>query len=440
MKANVIRVMLLTAIGAWPLGAGAQQWTLDQCIEYATAHNIDIRKRAVQIQQQEVKLNTSRNEWLPEASADFGEQFSFGNYNSTTGSMSGTSEGQNNDLAYTTGKISASMNLFDGMKVKNKIAADRFSLNAATANLEKARKDISIQIAVQYLQCLYHRSMSLEAEEQLALSQQLVQRARIRVEEGKRPLSELKDMEAQAANDEYTLTNAQGQYTLAITKLAQLLNLPSPEGFDIADINEESETPIVDYKKVVDTWPSIVAAKAQIEASKAKIKVARADYYPTLSLQGGLNTFYVNFFHQNMGWGGFGKQFFNNNMNEVVGLRLKVPIFNRFQTRNNIRSAKIEVLNQNLALEEAQQVLLHEIQTAQTNADVALQKQVSALKAADAAAVSVSYEQERYDAGRSSVFDLLQARQKHMKARQEAIQAKFELMIRQRILKFYYAL
>ena len=441
MKANNIRALMLTALLTSTVATSAQQqWTLDQCIEYATSHNIDIRKKDVLIQQRQVSLNTSRNEWLPEVEGQFAEQFSFGNYNSTTGSMNGETGNDNNDLAYTTGKISATMNLFDGMKVKNKVVADRFSLDAATADLERARKDIGIQIAVQYLQCLYQRSMVIEAQEQVSLSQQLVERAKTRVDEGKRPMSELKDMEAQAANDEYTLVNAQGQYTLALTKLSQLINLPSAEGFDIADMNEEGETTSINYDQVLNNWPSIVAAKAQIESSKAKVKVARADYYPTLSLQGHISTFYVNFFHQNMGWGSFGKQYFDKNVNEVIGLHLKVPIFNRFQTRNKIRSAKLDVLNQDLALEDAQQKLRQDIQTAETNASVARQKRESAQKSADASATSLSYEQERYDAGKSSVFDLLQARQKYVKARQEAIQAKYELMIRQRILKFYNAL
>lgn len=437
MKVNYMKAMLLTAMLACVASVSAQQWTLDQCIEYATSHNIDIRRRALQIQQRELALNTSRNEWLPEVDAQLGEQFSFGNYNSTTGSMDGSVAGSNNDLSYTTGSVTATMNIFDGMKVKNKVTANRFSLDAAVANLEKARKDIGVQIAVQYLQCLYYRSMADEARTQVELSREMVNRARVLVDEGKRPMSELKDMEAQAANDEYGLTNANGQYTLELTTLAQLLNLPTAEGFDITDINEEGETPVVNYEKVAESWPSIMAAKAQIEASKAQVNVARSDYYPTLYLQGGLRTFYVNFFHRDMLWGSWNKQFLDKNMNEVIGLHLKVPIFNRFQTRNNIRSAKMDVLNQSLALEEARLNLSKEIQTAQTNAHVARQKQVSARKAVDAAAVSLSYEQERYDAGRSSVFDLLQARQKHLEARQDAMQAKYELMIRQRILKFY---
>ena len=413
-------------------------WTLDECIDYATSHNIDLRKKDLQVQKHEVSLNNSRNEWLPKVDGEFAERFSFGNYNSTTGSMNGDTKGINNDLSYATGKITASVNIFDGLKVKNDVLANRFSLEAATADLEKARKDIGIKIAVQYLQCLYERSMIAESQQQVELSQQMLQRAQIRVDEGKRPMSELKDMEAQLANDEYKFVNAQGNFTLELTKLSQLINLPSIDGFDIADIDETAEeTPAINHDFIVNNWPSIVSAKALIESSKAKVKVARAGYYPILYFEGHVSTFYANFFHYNSGWGDFFHQYFNNNINEVIGLHLKVPIFNRFETRNKIRTAKLDVLNQRLALEDAQMKLRQDIQTAETNAVVARQKLEAAKKSADASTVSLSYEQERFDAGKSSIFDVMQARQKNEKARQDAIQAKYELMIRQRILKFY---
>ena len=436
---SIRALSLFTVLSATITVANAQkQWTLDECITYAIDHNVNIQQRALQIQKNKVSLETSNNAWLPEVNAHLGEQFSFGNYNSTTGSMQGNNSDNNYDLAYTSGNITATMNLFDGFKVKNQIKADRFSLEAATANLEKARKDMGIQIAVYYLECLCNKSMVDVANSQLAVSQQLRQRASVLVDEGKRPVSELKDIEASVASDEYTLTQAKGNLTVALTNLAQLLNLPNVENFDVAPIDEPSPNlTVADYTDVVERWPSITAAKSSIEAGKARVEVARASYYPTLYLEGSLRTFYVNMFHQNPGWGGFGKQFFNNNMNEVIGLHLSIPIFNRFQTRSNIRMAKLDVMNQQLALDDARQSLRTEMQKAYTNAMVAFDKQTSAQKAVDAAAVSVSYEQDRYDAGRSSVFDLIIAQQKHLKAQQDAVQSKYEYLIRQRILDFY---
>lgn len=440
MKTKSIRVLSLCTLLTIGISiADAQkQWTLDECITYAIDHNVNIQQRALQIQKRQVNYETSSNGWLPEVSAHLGEQFSFGNYNSTTGSMQSNKDKINYDLAYTTGDISAKMNLFDGFKVKNQKKADHFSLHAATADLEKARKDIGIQIAVYYLECLCNKSLVDVANSQLAVSQQLRERAAILVDEGKRPLSELKDIEATVASDEYTLTQAKGNFTIALTNLAQLLNLPSAEGFDVAPIDEPAPNlTVADYTDVVERWPSITAAKSSIEAGKARVEVARASYYPTLYLEGSLRTFYVNMFHQNPGWGGFGKQFFDKNMNEVIGLHLNIPIFNRFQTRSNIRMAKLDVMNQQLALDDARQNLRTEMQKAYTNAMVALDKQASAQKAVDAAAVSVSYEQDRYDAGRSSVFDLIIAQQKYLKAQQDAVQSKYEYLIRQRILDFY---
>ena len=410
---NIRGLVCLVLLPASLTASHAQrQWTLDECISYAVDHNISIQQRELDIKKSQVRLETSSNAWLPEVSARLGEQFSFGNYNSTTGSMASPTVFDNNDLSYTTGGITASMNLFDGFKTKNQERADRFSLDAATANLEKARKDIGIQIAVRYLECLCNKSLV-----DVAL---------------------VKDVEASVASDEYTLAKAKGDLTLSLANLAQMLNLPSADDFDVAPVEEPLATPAtVDYDGVIERWPSILAAKSAIEANKAQVKVARSGYYPTLSFEGYLKTYYVNMFHTDIGWGSFDKQFFDSNLNEVVGLHLSIPIFNRFQTRSNIRSAKLNLMEQQLALDDARQNLRTEMQKASTNTKVALDKLAAARKAVDAAAVSVSYEQDRYEAGRSSVFDLINAQQKHLKTCQDAVQAKYEYYIRQRILDFY---
>lgn len=438
-RSLAMRHLLSLALCA-PVAAFAQQMTLDQCIEHAIQNNLNLQQRAIDIRMRDVQLNTSRNSWLPEVKAQVGEQLSFGNYNSTTGSMDASQSPVNRDLAFTTASVDASINLFDGFKVKNSIRADRFSLDAATADLEQARKDIGIQVATQYLQCLYYKGIADVARSQVQVSTQLLNRARILVEEGKRPLSEQKELEAILASDQYSLAEAEGNSSLALLTLAQLLNLPSPQNFDVCEV-QASTTPVMQadaiYQQAQESWPAIRAAKAQIEENKHRVELARSDYYPTLTLQGSIRTFYVNMFHQNPGFSGFGDQLFRDNRNEVVGLHLSVPVFNRFQTRNNIRKAKISLESRQVALDELRQNLRKQIQTATTNAVVAQNKQTAALKAAEAAEVSLTYEQERYDAGRSSTFDLQQARQKCIKAQQDAIQAKYEYFIRQRILQFY---
>lgn len=432
--------ILLAALSA----ARAQEhaYTLDECIDYAISHNINVQERALAISQQEIALNTSKNAWLPDLNLDMSQMFGFNNPGAASGNGSVSLA---EDGSATTGSVRASMPLFDGFKTKNQIQADRFSLMSATANLEAAKKDISIQVAAYYLQCLYYKGMADVSRKQVETSREMVRRAAILVEEGKRPRSEQADAEAQLALDEHTLTNDEGQYTLSLLTLAHALNMPDIEGFRIVEDEQAlglssdatPQMPQTIYESTVDSWPSIMSAQAGIRQSESLLKVRKADYYPQLNLTGSIGTAYYNLFHQG-GLGSFGHQL-HSNLGEVIGLSFSYPIFNRFQTRNSVKHASNEILHQRLALEDAKLKLREDIQNAYYNATVAQKKRQSSVKACKASRISVEYEEIRYEEGRSSIFDLLQARQKFHKAQQDAVQAKYESLIRQKILEFYYA-
>lgn len=432
--------ILLAALSA----ARAQEhaYTLDECIDYAISHNINVQERALAISQQEIALNTSKNAWLPDLNLDMSQMFGFNNPGAASGNGSVSLA---EDGSATTGSVRASMPLFDGFKTKNQIQADRFSLMSATANLEAAKKDISIQVAAYYLQCLYYKGMADVSRKQVETSREMVRRAAILVEEGKRPRNEQADAEAQLALDEHTLTNDEGQYTLSLLTLAHALNMPDIEGFRIVEDEQALglssdatlQMPQTIYESTVDSWPSIMSAQAGIRQSESLLKVRKADYYPQLNLTGSIGTAYYNLFHQG-GLGSFGHQL-HSNLGEVIGLSLSYPIFNRFQTRNSVKHASNEILHQRLALEDAKLKLREDIQNAYCNATVAQKKRQSSVKACEASRISVEYEEIRYEEGRASIFDLLQARQKFHKAQQDAVQAKYESLIRQKILEFYYA-
>ena len=431
--------ILLAALSA----ARAQEhaYTLDECIDYAISHNINVQERALAISQQEIALNTSKNAWLPDLNLDMSQMFGFNNPGAASGNGSVSLA---EDGSATTGSVRASMPLFDGFRIKNQIQADRFSLMSATANLEAAKKDISIQVAAYYLQCLYYKGMADVSRKQVETSHEMVRRAAILVEEGKRPRSEQADAEAQLALDEHTLTNDEGQYTLSLLTLAHALNMPDIEGFRIVEDEQvlglssdaTLQMPQTIYESTVDSWPTIMSAQAGIHQSESLLKVRKADYYPQLNLTGSIGTAYYNLFHQG-GLGSFGHQL-HSNLGEVIGLSLSYPIFNRFQTRNSVKHASNEILHQRLALEDAKLKLREDIQNAYYNATVAQKKCQSSVKACEASRISVEYEEIRYEEGRSSIFDLLQARQKFHKAQQDAVQAKYESLIRQKILEFYY--
>ena len=137
--------------------AGAQAvWTLDDCIDYAISHNINVQQRAVEVSQRDIALNTSKHAWLPDLNVSLQHLYGFEN---PTAATSGNNISFTASGSATQPVITTTMPLFDGFKIKNQIQADKFSLMSATANLEAAKKDISIQVAAYYLQCLYFKSL-----------------------------------------------------------------------------------------------------------------------------------------------------------------------------------------------------------------------------------------------------------------------------------------
>ena len=121
----------------------------------------------------------------------------------------------------------------------------------------------------------------------------------------------------------------------------------------------------------------------------------------------------------------------------MVGLHFNVPIFNHFQTRDNIRKAKMQLLNSQLALDDSRQRLRKDIDQAYYDALNARDKYLSAQKSQEASQLSYRYESDKYEAGRSTSYDLTQATQRLRKAQENAVQAKYEFIIRQMVLDIY---
>ena len=411
-------------------------WTYDECIQYAIDNNIDIKQKAVDIEMQKNQLNTTENDWLPSVNVVAAQRFSFGNAFASTGTMASSNQVYNADLSYTNATADLEMPVFDGFRRKNQKLSGHWSVQQATASLLYARKTLTIQIATYYLQALYEKGMMEVAQTQVETSRQLCEKTKTLVDDGRNPKSDLADAEAQLAADEYELTEAQGRYKIALLTLSQLLNLETVEGFDIADISFNPPPSTLNLPpSTIEQFPSIVAGKALVEKSRYDIETARAGYYPKVDFRASLNTYYLNFFHESHP-DGFGAQWWNNK-SEVVGLHLTVPVFDRFSTRNNIRKAKMAYTKSQLALEDSRQQLRKEMDQAYYNAVNAQSKYASAKKSEEASQLSCAYEKDKYEAGRSTIYDLTQANQRLRKAQEDAVQAKYENIIRRKILEVY---
>lgn len=417
---------------------GQTEWTLRQCIDYAIENNISVQQNKLNSTNQEIRLNTARNSRLPSVNASVSEQ----------GSSRGASrEGVTKDNVQlnTSMNASASITVFEGMRIKHEIATRTFDFQASLQDLNRAREDVALNVAALYLQVLLNQELLKVAESQVTLSRQLVERSQILVQSGKSPESELFDSRSVLANDELNQTRAHNTLQLSLLDLTQALNLEGNEHFmiqtpDFSAISLASmstlESPAVVYDYAVVNRPRVLAEKLRLQGSEKALLTAKSARYPSISLQGGYgNGYYYSFADQAINDPFFKQMGYNGN--EYIGVSINIPIFNRLATRNNIRSAQNSIRIQELAVTETQRVLRKEIEQSYYNADAAYQQYLSAGKSLEAAREAFRYQQEKTDAGRSTIFDYNDAKMRMEKSDSQMVQAKFEFIFRRKILDFY---
>lgn len=409
-------------------------WSLDDCIGYALHNNINVQQRALQVEQNEVELSTAKYSRLPDLNASIGGDASFGRV------LSSDNTYKDNNQTSGSLSISTSIPVFQGLRINRQIKGGKLDLAAAMQDLERAREDLSINVMTLYLQALYSKEIVGVSEKQLALSTQQATRSRELVAAGKQPESARYESEALQANDQLTLTQARNDLRLALLDLSQALNRESAAGFDIVEPELDSVTLASLYKLgtadevyayAVENRPHIKAERLRLESSENSVRIAKAALYPSISLSGGYGTG-VYSADSDKFWAQM-----RHNSREYVGLSMNIPIFNRRATRNNIYSAKLSARNQQLILTDAERSLRKEIEQAWYNADAAYGKYRSADAALASARVAFAYEQQKADAGRSTVFDFNDAKTRMEKAESELVQAKYEFVFRSKILDFY---
>lgn len=444
MKRNIYIIALATALssGAMQAQNSPKQWTLEECIRYAIEHNIDLKQKVQDQESRKVDLNTSKNSWLPSLNGSMGQSFQFGR--STT--KSGIIADQN--AANSSVSVDLSMPIFDGLKIPNDIAARKLDLKAAIETLNKAREDLSINVASYYLDVLYNKEVLKIAELQVSLSSEQVTRTDALVKAGKVPLSQLYDIKAQLAKDEVTLTESRNNVNLSLLNLSQSLELERD------GLNFDIETPVLDdvigdnmssilppdniFDHAVTFKPQIKEQEYLLESQKKMLKVAQAGYYPKLNF----GASYSNGYFHNTTAGettqmpDFGEQMKQNGQ-KTLGFSLSVPLFNRFQVRNSVRSARINIVNRELIMENTKKILYKEIQQAYYNATAAQDKYTASDKAVIASKEAFKYAEERYSAGKSTVFEYSDAKTKYAQSLSEQVQSKYNFIFRTKILDFY---
>ena len=417
--------------------SSAKQWTLPECIDYAIEHNISLKQRENTRRQNEVSLNTAKNSRLPDLNAGVSENLGFGR------SLGMDNTYSKNNTSNTSFQISTSVPILTGNRIENTIKLNQLNLEASTADLEKARNDIRTQIAQQYIQIVYDTEILAVAKRQIGIDSLQLYRLQEMERNGKATLTEVLQQQSTMEQSRLTATQAENTYRLDLLALSQLLELPSPEGFSIVIPTLPSNSsslinvnPEIIYQEAIAVKPEVQAEQLRLKASDANILIAKSAKYPTLSFNAGLGTNYYKTLNGNYKQDSFSSQI-KNNFSQSLGLQLNVPIFNRYATRNSIKSASIDKENQQLALDNVKKTLYKEIQQVYYNTIAAEAKYKSSLQAEVTSKDAFNLTQSKYENGKATITEFNESKNNMMKAESDLVQARYQLIYQKALIDFY---
>ena len=431
MKAITLTLAALALAGSV---RAEQGWTLDQCIDYAIQNNIQVRQSDISAQNHEVDLSSARGNRLPGVSASASQSWSFGR------SLTIDNTYANTNTASTSFSVGADMTLFAGGRISGNIENAKLGLEAAKSDLERIRDDVRVEVAQAFIQIVYNRSILDVARNQVTIDSMQVERLTELAAIGKASNAEVSSQKATLAQSQLSVTQAQNNLSMSILTLTQLLELPSPEGFDViqpdADDIEFSipDSPEDIYAQALEIKPAIKSEEIRLQQANNSIDIAKGGYYPTLSLSAGAGTGYYTSSNRNAD--NFGSQM-KNNFGPHVGLNLSIPIFSRNSNRNNVRSAQLNMMNQEMQLDNVKKQLYKEIQQAYYNAVASKSRYESSQQVETSAQESFELVQAKYEGGKASITEFNESKNRLVTAQADVIKYRYEYLFNTALLEFY---
>ena len=417
----------------FPLVLSAQtSWTLEQCINTALENNRNIKQQDLAKQSRTIAYEQARADLLPNLNAIAGQSYYFGMAPTSSDLKEKTPNSSRSSFG-----LSSGVTLFDGLRMKHNIDAKKAEMYASEANLEKMREDITLSVSTAFLQVVLNKELLQIAEQQLSLTTASIKQRKTLVENGKMAEGELYELFSQEAKEELNRVRSESALKLSLLDLAQIMELDDFENMDVVVPQQLAEaelrllSPEIVYENALTHRPEIKSSEYNLQNSEKNVAIAQSAYYPRLSFGADVSTGYFST-HPDM----FSTQFADN-MSTSLGFTLNIPIFNRFSTRSNVRSAQLGVENSRLEIENTKIALRKTIQQAYQNAVAAQSRWTAAEKSEKSAQEAFRFMEQKEAAGRATQYELFQAKNNLTQVLSEKTQAKYEYVFRTMILEMY---
>ena len=442
LKTYILKTKLILTVAIFTSLASFSQkkWTLKECVDQALERNISVQQSKLNLKLAEKDVAIANGNFLPNLNGG-----SSGNFNS------GLSPDRNGVLTNTNNfngsfSLRSSGTIFNGYRNTNTYKQAQLGVASSKYDLQKIENDISLFVVNGYLNVLFAKENLNVANVQYEISAKQIEAVKSRFEAGVVAKGEVLNIQSTAAANLQSVIAQENVLNLALLNLAQTIQVPI-DNFDVApiELGTPSENLLytnsdIVFEKSLLNRPEIESAKLAIESADLSIEIAKSAYKPTLTYSLSAGTSYYHQFN-NLLPTRFNDDFISQTADRFqygIGFNVSVPIFNRYQTKNNVAKSEI-----NKEISIITRLESEKIQLKQTIEQAFLDVKAAA-KSYQAAKISLAAQEEafknsqqRYNFGDMTLFDFDQVRTRLVNAKGVMIRSKFDYVFKTKILEFY---
>ena len=306
-------------------------------------------------------------------------------------------------------------------RVRNSVLAANESLNASKFDYDSARLSLSSSVVKSYFVLVSLNMQEAVLQDTLKTYEETLALRKTQLELG--GINEMTYLQSKAAVEsaKTSLTSVLNSKSKALTSLAILTGKSNDEILNgtIASSKTLPASPEINAgisSDVLLRRSDVAKALADLKATNALVGVARAEYFPTISLTGLFGFSSIDF-----------ENIFVGNANTwSIGGSLAQKIFDFGRTKNNVAVAKTNEQIAAVNYEAAVKSALGEVRDAlvsRQNAKISLEQVKNLLKSQQRI---YSLAKEQYDAGYIGHLELLDAERNLLQAKLQDVSAKLD--------------
>ena len=415
--------------------------TLEECIDIALTNNISLRRARNDALIASSNKKQALLNFLPSLQARL-------NYDVFTGTFWDDNAAKQVTEVSNSSRPNISSNLTVFNAFRNHYTRKQRSneFDASNYAVEDAKQTVRTDVISFYLNLAADKENLKISQGRLDLLTQQLEREEKRSEAGVGRIEEVYNLRSQVARERLNLVTLQNTYRRDKLLLIQALQQENAVDIQISDLqisDEELEREIDSYQNVIDKStlfsPALKSANYSLNASKNAFKIAQSDRYPTVSLYGEIGSRYSSNGAVDPATGDLdpNASFFDQldfNQFEYALVTLNIPIFTRGVTNNSIQVAKINMLNAELDLKQAEMDLTNAVQQAYLDLVTAKSTYDAAKENLIALEQSFNFMKSRYTSGQSDFYAYLESLNNKNGAEMELNNAKYSIALRRKIL------